>query len=225
MGSMLDHHIQRTIVYRLAFTDSLRFSDLKPDMIENKLFTYHLKKVTSAGLVSKLADGTYALTPEGRRLGVHILDKQLAVVDRADSVLFLAVRRQTDKAWLMYRRNTHPLFGRVGFMHAYPNALETTEQTATTICKERTGLQASFRVLGSGYFRVFQQDNLESFTHFTFLLSDDASGQLVQNDEFAEYFWADDPDFTDENMLPNMKTLGNLHKANKVFFIEKTFTA
>lgn len=220
---MLDHYIQRTIVYRLAFSPSLRFSELKPDIVENKLFTYHLKKVLLAGLVIKQTDGTYTLTPEGRRLGVHILDKQLAVVDRADSVLFLAVRRAEDKAWLMYRRSTHPLFGRVGFMHAYPNANETTEKTAATICTEKTGLQASFRVLGSGFFRVFQDAGLESFTHFTFLVSDDATGELVQNDEFAEYFWADNPDFNDANMLPNMKTLGNLHKANKLFFVEKTF--
>ena len=46
---MLDHHIQRQIVYQLAFVDSLRFGELKPDDLDNKLFTYHLKKVVSAG--------------------------------------------------------------------------------------------------------------------------------------------------------------------------------
>lgn len=221
---MLDHHIQRTIVYRLAFADSLRFSDLQPEAVENKLFAYHLKKVVSAGLVQKNDDGTYALTAEGRRLGVHILDKQLAVIDRADTVLFLAVRRKSDKAWLLYRRNTHPLFNKIGFMHAYPNALESVVDTAVATCLDKTGITASFQVLGSGYFRVFKGDELESFTHFTLLVSNDAEGELAQNDESAEFFWADDPDFTELDMLPNMKTLGNLHKANELFFIEKQFT-
>jgi hypothetical protein len=46
---MLDHHIQKSIVYDLAFAESLRFSDLKPPELENKAFTYHLKKVMKAG--------------------------------------------------------------------------------------------------------------------------------------------------------------------------------
>lgn len=221
--SMLDHHLQRAIVYRLALSHSLRFSELKPDAIESKLFTYHLKKVVSAGLANKQADGTYALTPEGRILGIRVLDKQLAVVDRAESVLFLAVRRASDKSWLLYRRKTHPLIDKIGFMHCTPHADKTVLESAQERLKQKTGLVGNFRTLGSGYFRVFDDQTLESFTHFTLLVCDNAVGDLEQADEFAEYFWAADPDFTDDDMLPNMKTLGNLHKANALFFVEKTF--
>ena len=85
---MLDHHIQRSIVYRLALARRLKFSELKPDILDNKLFTYHLKKVISAGFAIKTADGYYKLTPEGRRLDAHVLDNTEALVDRAYSVLF-----------------------------------------------------------------------------------------------------------------------------------------
>lgn len=220
---MLDHHLQRSIVYRLGFTDSLHFSELKPELVENKLFTYHLKKVVSAGLVSKTADGTYALTPEGRRLGIRILDKQSAVIDQPESVLFLAIRRRHDKAWLLYRRKTHPLKDRVGFMHCTPLADEPSVQTAAEACLEKTGLTATFRILGGGFFRTYRGEELESFTNFTFLVSDDAAGELKPADEHAEYFWVEQPNFTDQNMLPNMKTLGDLHKADQPFFVEKTF--
>jgi hypothetical protein len=221
---MLDHHIGRTIVYRLAFADRMRFSELQPDAVENKLFSYHLKKVVSSGYVQKNDDGTYSLTPEGRRLGIRVLDSQMSAVDRADSVLFLAIRRQGDKAWLLYRRKTHPLINRVGFMHASPIAAESTAQTATRVCLDKTGIAASFTVLGSGYFRVFEQDKLESFTHFTFLVGDDATGDIVQNDSTAEFYWDADPDFTTSDMLPNMKLLGNAHKTNQLFYIEETLS-
>lgn len=220
---MLDHHLQRSIVYRLAFSPELRFSELKPDEVENKLFNYHLKKVVSAGLVAKQDDGAYALTPEGRRLGTRVLDKQMAVIDRPQSVLFLAVRRKSDKAWLLYRRKTHPLRGQIGFMHCTPVANKDAVKSAAVDCLEKTGISATFRVLGSGYFRVYRDSELESFTHFTFLVSVDATGELVQDDEFAEYFWAENPDFSDADMLPNMKTLGYLHQANELFFVEQTF--
>lgn len=220
---MLEHHIQKTIVYRLAFAEGLRFSELKPESLENKLFDYHLKKVVSAGFVEKSDDGTYRLTAEGRRLGKRIMDKQLAAADKAEPVLFLAVRRASDKAWLLYRRMTHPLLDRVGFMHALPNAEQSVLEVAHDTCLEKTGINANFRVLGSGFFTTHDNDDLESYTNFTFLISDDAVGDLSQNDEFAEYFWEDNPDFTESRMLPNMKTLGNLHKAGELFFIEKTF--
>ncbi len=221
---MIEHHIQRTIVYRLAFTPELRFSDLRPDTVENKLFDYHLKKVLAAKLVRKIADGRYALTAEGRRLGIRALDKQLAGADQAEPVLFLAIRRANDKAWLLYRRKTHPLINKVGFMHCNPVPGRTVAETAHEVCLEQTGISASFSVLGSGYFQTYKDAELESYTNFTMLIANDASGELIRNDDFAEYFWEKDPDFTEARFLPNMKTLGNLHKNNELFFIEKSFT-
>lgn len=218
---MLDHHIQRTIVYRLALTPSLTFSELRPDTLENKLFTYHLKKVVAAGLVEKNEDGRYALTPEGRLLGVHVLENTEAIIDRAYSVLFLVIRRASDGAWLLYKRGSHPLYGRVGFMHVTPNAHESSLQTAARLCKERTGLEAQFKALGSGFFRVFEDGNLESFTNFTLLICEDTQGKLVGDDELAEYFWQTNPDFSAPDMLPNMSILSELYVKNQPFFVEK----
>jgi ADP-ribose pyrophosphatase YjhB (NUDIX family) len=218
---MLDHHIQRKIVYRLALTPSLRFTELKPDTLENKLFTYHLKKVISAGLVEKNKDGRYALTSEGRLFGVNVLENTEALHDRAYSVLFLAIRRKSDKAWLLYKRTSHPLFGKSGFMHAVPNAQESSLQTATRVCKEKTGLDATFSALGGGFFRVFEGEKLESFTNFTLLVCNSAVGEITSEDETAEYYWSETIDLDDKILLPNMKILLELYDANETFFIEK----
>ena len=79
---MLDHHIQKSIVYDLAFAESLRFSDLKPDDMENKAFTYHLKKVMKSGLVEKLEDGHYSLTMKGRRVGKGAFKQDMYMVKK-----------------------------------------------------------------------------------------------------------------------------------------------
>lgn len=223
IDTVLDHHIQRTIVYELAFSEGMRFGELKPDTLDNKLFDYHLKKTIKAGYVAKNSEGIYTLTPLGRKLGLNALKNGQALIDQAYSILILAVRRKSDKQWLLYRRKTHPLLGRVGFMHAIPSAGQSILETAEQTCRILTGVKASFRMLGSGIFTVYDGQDLESYTNFTFLVSDDAVGEIEQNDPLTEYYWADDPDFTDPDMLPNMKTLGNLHKANKTFFVEKTF--
>ncbi len=220
---MLEHHIQRAIIYRLALAPSLRFSQLQPDDIENKLFTYHLKKVVSAGLVAKNSTGEYALTAEGRRFGLRALDKQADLLNEPDSVLFLVVRRASDNAWLLYRRRAHPLRGGVGFMHAKPSPTEPSEQVAATTLLARTGLRGTFRSLGGGMFRVLTSSGeLESFTHFVLLVCEDATGGLQVSDKLADYFWEQDPDFGASDMLPNMLTLVKQYKAEQPFYFEQT---
>ncbi|MEO8785303.1 MAG: MarR family winged helix-turn-helix transcriptional regulator [Candidatus Saccharimonadales bacterium] len=222
---MLNHHLQRDVVYRLAQADSLSFTELKPRIIDNKLFTYHLKQVVSAGYVAKGADGRYSLTAEGRRLSVRVFDKPQDFVDRAESVLFLLVRRKADNAWLFYRRLTHPLINQVGFMHALPDPKLDSAAVAQQALADQTGLTGSFTALGGGIFRVYRDKELESFTHFTLLVSEDAAGQLMPTDEYADYFWTAQPNFAAKDMLPNMTTLVDYYQAGQPFYVEKTLSA
>ena len=222
---MLDHHIQRTIVYRLAFSEGLRFSELKPDTLENKLFDYHLKKVVAAGYVVKATDGLYTLSPEGRRLGIRALDKQQALADHAESVLFLIIRRASDGAWLFYKRSTHPMLGYSGFMHATPNARENVSLSAQKACLEKTGLSGSFKALGGGYSRIFDAaGELQSFTNFTLVVCENTTGELSGEDTFADYRWELSPDFTSTLLFPSTAMLYELYQAGQPFFVERSFT-
>ncbi len=219
---MLDHHIQQAIVHKLAFADRLRFSELKPDDIESKLFNYHLKKAIRAGYVAKTEDGLYALTHEGRKKDITSYKDQDADLLRAHSTLILIVRR-LDGAWLLYQRHTHPLRGLKGFMHCTPSSTLSSHEQATKECKEKTGLQGDFDVLGNGYFRIFEGDKLESFTHFTMLFCNEISGELVQNSDYADYFWQETPDFSASDMLPTTACLNDFYHEGKTFHVEKTF--
>lgn len=221
--SMLDHHLQRDIVYNLAFAEGLRFSELKPDDVENKLFTYHLKKILTAGYAQKNEDGTYSLTPEGRRVGVGAFQKQHMGTARAYSILLLAVRRTEDGAWLLNHRNTHPLLGKVGFVHTTPIADQLTTDRAAAHLLQATALMANFSVAGHGYLRMFEGDELESFTHFTLLFANDAEGTLTESSEFADYYWDASPDFTNEEMLPSMQHLVKMIEHPEVTFKDLSF--
>lgn len=220
---MLDHHIQRSIVYQLAFAPSMRFGELKPDDIDNKLFTYHLKKVMIAGYVAKNHDGLYVLTSEGRRIGVGALKNEHRLIDRAYSTLLLAIRRKSDGAWLFYKRNTHPMIGLAGFMHAQPITEANIAETARQEVREKTGLDGEFSVHGHGYFRVYDTGQLESFIHFALLVCDDIQGELTQNSTLADYYWELEPNFSAPHMLPNMQTLYEMYAGAEGTFAEQTF--
>ena len=219
---MLDHHIQRAIVYKLAFSAGLRFSELKPGELENKAFDYHLKKVVKAGYVEKTDDGLYKLTSEGQLMW-RMSQKKSTQADRAYSTLLLAVQRQSDGAWLLYRRRTHPMFGLTGFMHAKPSPDATAPELAAQVLREQTGLTGEFVVHGHGYFRVFRGGAVEGFTHFTLLRCNEIQGELRQNSELAEYYWETDPDWQAPDMLPNMQTLHKMLQAPEGQFVECTF--
>lgn len=220
---MLDHHIQKSIVYDLAFAETLRFSDLKPDDMENKAFTYHLKKVVTLGLVKKLENGSYTLTMKGRRVGKGALKKESRLLDRAYSILLLAVRNIDDDSWLLYKRQTQPLLGLTGFMQAQPVAETDARSTAEQTCFEQTGIKTEFTVQGHGYFRVYRAGELESFIHFTLLVGQNPTGQLLEIAESAGYFWQQTPNFESPDMLPNIQTLHKMCLAEPGQFVEATF--
>lgn len=62
----LDHHLQSQIVQRLMAHGEQSFSELKPASIENSLFMYHMRKLTSHGIVEKSVHG-FRLTSAGAR--------------------------------------------------------------------------------------------------------------------------------------------------------------
>lgn len=219
---MIHHHIQREIVTRLTTKDALRFSELQPDDLDNKMFDYHLKLLIRDKIVEKNKSGEYKLTAFGRKIGVSAGLNLSEWMERAHTTLFLIIRRK-DGQWLLYKRKSHPLIGRVGFMHARPNARENIVETAKKAVKQRTNLDADFAVRANGYFRVFDGDNLESFTHFSLLVSENTSGELKASDEYAEYGWYEKPNFSAKDMLPNMNDLGKLYADPSSTFIEKTY--
>lgn len=221
---MLDHHLQRSIVYKLAFQDKARFSDLKPDGVENKLFTYHLQKVLQSGLIEKSEEGLYSLSTSGRRYSTGAIDKQKdLIIQRAHSVIIAVVRRKSDGAWLLYERGTHPLLGYRGFLHCNPVAeLDAVEATQRQV-QERTGLKGEFRALGGGYMRVYLDDHIESYTHFTLVYCDDINGELAPTDPKASYFWVQDIDYTDKNLFPGTKMLHDAYLKREPFYVEKSY--
>jgi ADP-ribose pyrophosphatase YjhB (NUDIX family) len=203
---MLDHHIQRQIVTRLKSADALSFTDLKPDELDNKLFTYHLKATVREQFVEKTPDGYYRLTPAGQKLWKRMSEGPQVVSLRAFSVLYIAVHH-AKHGWLLYRRHNHPLKNKIGFMHALPNSDKTAMERAEEELLAKTGLHGTCTVIGSGFFRTVNDTSLESFVNFTMLLCEDAEGELEAHDTDAEYFWSRTLSIVEPDILPNMPAL------------------
>jgi hypothetical protein len=217
---MLDHHIQREIVYRLAHESSMRFSQLKPDDIENKLFDYHLKKTISAGYVVKHEDGSYQLTQAGKRLGKGARQTSSRLIDRAYSLIVLAVYDTSRDQWLMFRRSTHPQLGLWGFLQAQPQAGMSITDTAKELLSG-LAIDASPTVHGHGFITVQQDGSLESFIHFSLLRCEVDTIDISSLSEQYQLFGTGS--FDSDAMLPNMPLFASLLSSPAGGFAEQTY--
>lgn len=65
MNTVIEHTVQRDILVRLTQAKTLRFSELKPDGLENNAFMYHLRELIKAKYVTQTDDKAYTLTAAG----------------------------------------------------------------------------------------------------------------------------------------------------------------
>lgn len=227
---MLEHHIQKEILQRLVLGHS-RFSELNPSGLDSNLYNYHLHQLIAHDYVEKSADKNYLLTEKGKAEGIHLKLNEKERLAQAHTILLLLVRDKTGR-YLLRRRSAHPMFGKVGFIHGEPKADELLIDTAKRVFDRRTGMDADFKVSGSGFIRIFIADRLESFTSFTLLtavLHDTALKRT--DDETGTNFWTEtpDPDFSDPDMLPSMADIVGAvpaHHDNQqknVFFLDRCY--
>lgn len=223
---MITHHLQKQILYHLVTTECAHFSELKPADVESNVFTYHLHQLIKQKYVLKQDDGSYCLTPDGKAAGINIKLTAREALRQAHSVLFMALK--TDDGWLLRKRLAHPMFGKVGFVHGEPLATEPVTVTAQKIFENRTGLTADFKVVGGGYVRLLDGESLESFTHFTLLFADSASGEFRERAEDhpnGQNFWLETIDAANTDLIPGMAELcAELQKGSGLFFKELEFT-
>jgi len=219
---MLDHHLQKDILIKLVVCESARFAELKPKNIDGNLFTYHLQQLIRQKYVKKNDDGSYCLTPQGKALGINSQLSPKEYLEQAHDILLLAVKK--DNTWLLRRRLAQPMFGRYGFVHGEPIASESVTETATKILQQKTGLKAVFTPRGTGYVRIFLDNELESFTSFTLLEAKEITGKLLPKVGNGENAWLKNPDFSGDDMVPSMASLAaQLESNDPLFFSELTY--
>jgi hypothetical protein len=216
---MINHHIQKEILDHLVTVPQARYADLKPTDMDGNAFSYHLHQLIRDGYIKKLDTGGYRLTAQGKAEGINNKLSHKDLYAQAHSILLLAVR-DNDGRWLLRKRLVHPMYGRVGFVHAEPLFNEKIIVTAVAAFESRTGLQADFQPLGSGYIRIFQDDEIESFTHFTLMTASIENNSSATSDKTGENFWYEGDDFSSDEFVPSMPFLTKLVNNNKTFFIE-----
>jgi ADP-ribose pyrophosphatase YjhB (NUDIX family) len=143
----LTHHLQRQIIERLTYADSLRFSDLKPAELESNIFMYHIRQLQKLGLVDKDETGKYKLSIAGLTYVDSISFTSLKVRKQPKLISILAVKNQRGE-WLLAKRKIQPYIGEYMFVSGKQHFGESSKDHAARELHEKTGMQIPLELRG-----------------------------------------------------------------------------
>jgi len=221
------HYIQRSILGRLMADEAVRYRDLKPFEVASNLFTYHLKVLVSEGYVVSSLKGTYQLTTKGQRFvgaqSISTLQPHL----QPKLVILLACRDRLGR-WLVMKRRTQPLSGKVGFPYGKLHLGEKIAEAATRELTEKTGLSGELVHRGDGYITILEKHTpiSEIFFHLYYCL--EPTGYLVGETRTGQVYWSEmEVDFQEDQYMPSMAELIAVldnTPSDQRFFIESSYT-
>lgn len=186
--------IQNHIVSRLKNAKILRYSELQQRNVPNDLFNYHLQFLVKKGFIDRFEDG-YALS----KLGIkHVADFNPATNDSGTSNLFkvnvltVLSRIHNKKIQILNQvRKSNPSYGKIGIMGGVVRKGESVEDAATRKLKIETGLEATFKIIGTQRRIMYIKGELFSDVIFPIAYSDECEGELLENTEYGKNMWVD----------------------------------
>lgn len=185
--------IQNEILTNFIGAEGLRYTEARPEGLENDLYNYHLQFLVKKGFLEK-TDAKYALTKVGKQ---YVAQFDVLGNIRAKfkaSILAWVVRRNDEgKLEILYQeRRRQPFFGDHTAIAGKILPGEKIVDAAKRKLKEESGLDGDFRFIG--VVRTIRNDkdgnNLED-TIYHICVCEDVAGELVKENEFGRNYWLD----------------------------------
>lgn len=155
------HSAQTAILRELLFQPSAGFAELqKPTELTSDHFNFHISRLVELGLVEKLENKHYALTPKGKEYANRLDTDDNTIERQPKTAVILAIERQHNgrTEFAFQERLKNPYFGFWGLPSGKIRWGETILETAEREALEETGLVADFRVAGVYHEQVKLED-------------------------------------------------------------------
>lgn len=134
----VNHHIQRFILDVLMYRETARFRDLRPPRTDTNLFSYHLKSLMKADMVTKTEDG-YTLSKRGLSY-IDRVSVEKKVIRTQPKIITMLLVQNSEGDILLQRRDKQPYINAwtlpYGKLHIEDTSLE---QAARREAKEKLG--------------------------------------------------------------------------------------
>lgn len=193
------HFIQRSILNKLLFSQSSKFSDLRPnDNIENNLLTYHLDQLLTSKLIEKI-DNNYSLTEIGKEYA-GMIDTETSHMTKQSklSVCLIAYRKVADNySCLIQTRLKHPFYGCQGFPTGKIKFGELITDTAERELREETGLVGNAKIFLIRHYLVHDKNTKQLLEDkiFFYCKMENPTGNISNTNEGSSN-WVDEEELS-----------------------------
>lgn len=186
----IDHNVQLDILKQLLFKPEARFRDLNKSDLTNDHFTFHLKRLTKLGLISK-SGNLYKLTPRGLEIAGRLDLKAMEIVrpPKVGVSLFITKGNKGVKEILLEERLKDPSKGKVGSHTEKVKFGESLFETAKRCLKNETGLTGKFEY--AGVIRIIRKKNDYPAVDvlLNFFRVKNPKGELIEKTKENRSFW------------------------------------
>jgi ADP-ribose pyrophosphatase YjhB (NUDIX family) len=217
------NRVQRSIIKKLLSAPKLRYAQIKPKNVEGNLFTYHLRKLITEGLIDKSKEGLYGLTAQGKLFVDRLSMKTLSPRIQPKIVTMMVIKNDKDE-YIVYKRKREPFIKHIGFPHGKIHLGESVYDASHRELTEKVGFDTELSHRGEVYATVFE--NSELVTHILcHIFSGAVRKQLIKGtDRSADCYWAKITDPHDAKYLPAFGDIFELCQGSKrQFFKEFTY--
>ncbi len=195
------HWVQRHILKQLAFADSMRYRDLKPESIDGNLFQYHAKNLQDQGLISRNTDG-YQLTATGKAYVANLSQAKLMNARKLPRAVVMIIAKNNNDEYLLFRWARQPYRGQVSLPFGRRLYGQTSTESAADQLVFKTGHKAKLQFIGLAD-SIYQKDNV-ILDHLSITVFE-AKNLVKENDPdglTGEYFWGNPKDFSASETTP-----------------------
>ncbi len=213
----IDHYLQRDILRSLSRNSRLSFSSLKPDGVENGMFSYHLKRLLNDGLIRKHVD-TYGLSNEGMRYVSWVTRTNLDIVPQPKIFCLLLIQNEAGEL-AMIRRHAEPFIGRYTLPGGVLYYSENTSAVVDRQLHEKIGFEVAMTNRGLASLKLSQDGQLVShiYAHLFYGTVKEHPELHAKDVRFAPQ-WIDPANLVASELLPDVKAIVNKVASTPEYF-------
>ncbi len=212
--------MQRKILEKLLYAESLGYAALRPAKTESNLFAYHLEQLLKEKLIIK-HDRSYTLSPAGLALIDRLSQTTMAARTQPHIVTAIDLVNARGET-LLFKRSFQPYLHRLGFPMGKIHLEETIAQAAARELQEKTGLQdIPLTHRGVVYIEATQDGQLISKVLYHVFHGEVAEALPVTAGPRGECLWADHTTFTTEQLMPGFLRIKELLATQPGLFFDE----
>lgn len=191
--SNIDAELQKQILTKLMFKESIKYAELEKVTENHDLFNYHLRELVKKGFIEKTGS-SYSLTAKGRQQ-VAFFEEDGTVQKQFKVGMFIDLLRKVDDHYemMLYKRLKHPHYGYIGAITGKLKWGDSLEENLKRELMEEVGVTPTkFKILGVVR-DIFSDENHEKVGDGVFfdIAVEEWEGTPSDKSVEGDYFWCD----------------------------------